>query len=326
MKVLMVTSEWPDKFNPQAAPFVRSQYEKLKNRNVEVDLIHLRGNKKIRNYIKNFFLIKRVIRNNNYDLLHAQWGQSALPLIFFSQPLIITYRGDDIEGIIGKNGRKGIESIILKSLGKFVSLFASHIIVVSEHMIKKLGTNKKYTVIPSGINFHALPAITKDQARIELQIPKDKIIFLFPNNVEVIRKNFKLAKMAFDFLPNEVKAKSEIKVVNGLKHSELLKYMIASDFLLFTSFHEGSPNVVKEAIACNLPVISVDVADVKKRIGEIPGCFVCSSYDPIQFSKTISLALKFNYQNYYSKAFVLELDEDLLIQKLIEIYKSLNIK
>ena len=322
----MVTSEWPDKNNPQAAPFVRSQYKKLLEKNIDVDLVHLRGDRNIIHYFKNYLLIKRIIRNNSYDLLHAQWGQTALVLLFFPQPLIITYRGDDVEGIIGINGKKVIASHILKLIGKFVSIFASHIIVVSEHMIAKLGTKKKYTVIPSGINFNKIPDITKDQAREELQIPKNKIIFLFPNNVNVIRKNYQLVKTAFDLLPNEVKAKSEIKFATGLEHNELLKYMIAADFLLFTSIHEGSPNVVKEAIACNLPVISVDVADVKMRIGKIPGCFICSSYDPIQFSETISLALKFNYENYFSRSSVLELDENLLVQKLIEIYKSLYIK
>jgi glycosyltransferase involved in cell wall biosynthesis len=326
MKVLMVTSEWPDEFNPQAAPFVRSQFEKLKENNIEVDLIHLRGSGKIGNYIKKYFLLRRVIKNGNYNILHAQWGQSALPLIFFSLPLVITYRGDDVEGVIGKNGKKGLSSLLLRLIGKFVSLFASHIIVVSEHMINKLGTQKSYSVIPSGINFNKIPNFNKAQAREELKIPKEKTIFLFPNSVTVKRKNFELAKSAFDLLPEKLKERCELRIVHGVEHKEILKYMIASDFLLFTAIHEGSPNVVKESLACNLPIISVDVADVKTRIGGIPGCFVCSSYDPIHFSKTISLALKFNYKGYNSRSSVLDLDENLLIQKLIEIYKSLNIK
>jgi glycosyltransferase involved in cell wall biosynthesis len=98
--------------------------------------------------------------------------------------------------------------------------------------------------------------------------------------------------------------------------------MIASDFLIFTSIHEGSPNVIKEALACNLPIISVDVADVKQRIEHIQGCYLVDSYSAQELSNCLKNALDYDYSNYKSIHHVMDLDENILIKKLIQVYKS----
>jgi glycosyltransferase involved in cell wall biosynthesis len=54
-------------------------------------------------------------------------------------------------------------------------------------------------------------------------------------------------------------------------------WLNASNVLLLTSLTEGSPNIVKEALACDLPVVSVEVGDVSERIREIEGCYLALS-------------------------------------------------
>ncbi len=51
--------------------------------------------------------------------------------------------------------------------------------------------------------------------------------------------------------------------------------MNGCDAMLMTSLIEGSPNVVKEAMACNLPVVGVPVGDVPELLQDVPGYAVC---------------------------------------------------
>ncbi len=324
MRVLMITSEWPSENHPFSAPFVVRQFNKLRENNIDVDIVNVRGGGKLFNYFKNWYKVHKILKNGNYNLVHAQWGQTALSVIPSSLPLVVTFRGDDLEGIINSKGKHGINSYILQFIGRVVSVISSQNIVVSSHMIPQLWSTKTpVTVIPSGIDFSKIPSLTKAQAREKWKFPEDKSVVIFPNDKSKIRKRFDLVEKSIQLLPIEYRNKVELRVVYGYKQYEILEQMIASDFLIFASIHEGSPNVVKEAIACNLPVISVDVADVKERIGGIPGCYVVKGYNPQDLSDALKLALDYDYTKYKSIEYAKPLDENLLVMKLIDIYNSL---
>ncbi len=320
----MITSEWPSEESPYSAPFVVRQFNKLVENNINVDIVHVRGAGNLLRYIKNWRKVHKILRSGKYNLVHAQWGQSALSAIPSGLPLIVTYRGDDIEGIINSKGKHGINSYILQFIGRVVSLISDHNIVVSSHMINKLWSrNTPVSIIPSGIDFSKIPSISKAEAKIKWNFPSDKKVVIFPNDKLKVRKRFDLVEKAIELLPPEYRSKVELKVVYGFKQHEILEQMIASDFLVFASIHEGSPNVVKEAIACNLPIISVNVADVKERILGIGGCFLVEGYNPMDISNALKKALDFDYSKYSSVEFAKTLDENVQVKKLIEIYNSL---
>src|SRR5262249_36868175 len=67
---------------------------------------------------------------------------------------------------------------------------------------------------------------------------------------------------------------AEIHQLSGVAHNEVPVWLNASDIVLLTSLHEGSPNIIKESLACNVPVVSVDVGDVRERIQGIEGCYL----------------------------------------------------
>ena len=65
------------------------------------------------------------------------------------------------------------------------------------------------------------------------------------------------------------------------------------DILVLTSYFEGSPNIVKEAISCGLPVISVDVGDVKEQIDGIDNC---QNYHNDKFDENFGKTNKRNFR------------------------------
>ena len=69
----------------------------------------------------------------------------------------------------------------------------------------------------------------------------------------------------------------ELHALTDVPHEVVPTWLNAADAVLLTSAHEGSPNVVKEALACNVPVVSVDVGDVRERIGKVDGCHMADS-------------------------------------------------
>jgi glycosyltransferase involved in cell wall biosynthesis len=107
--------------------------------------------------------------------------------------------------------------------------------------------------------------------------------------------------------------------------AEMPLYMNACDLLLLTSTHEGSPVVTKEAIACNLPIVSVNVGDVEDQLKGIEGCIVCNDDNVVTISKAIEDILnrggRLNAEK-YSHNF----DNQNYCRKQIEIYTRLRNK
>ena len=81
--------------------------------------------------------------------------------------------------------------------------------------------------------------------------------------------------------------------LRGFSRSTVNRLMCAADCLLLTSRQEGSPQVIKEAMACGCPIVSVDVGDVRERIERITGCAVANSRDPHELAMLLREVLDF---------------------------------
>ena len=132
MKILIITSEWPSKNRPSSVPFLVREVNQLKKIGIDIDVFSFRGNKKLSNYLSSRKKLKKIIKNNSYDILHVHWGYNAILAIPTNIPLVITYRGDDLNGISYIGGiRNTIKSFFVRIISKYVSYFASSLIVCS---------------------------------------------------------------------------------------------------------------------------------------------------------------------------------------------------
>lgn len=319
IRVLMVTSDWLWNSWGGPAVFIARQVEFLRREGVEVDLFPFRGARQPRNYAQAWREVRRRLNGGSYDLVHAQFGQSGLTALPKRVPLVVTFRGDDLEGIIGENGRYIPAGWLLRFVSRVVARQADAAIVVSEHMKRYLPGSVPAHVLPSGIDLELFHPEPRDEARRRLGLPEEQRLILFVGNPALARKRFALAQGAVDIVNRSIPT----RLIAGweLPHRDIAALMSACDALVCTSMQEGSPNSVKEALACNLPVVSVRVGDVPLRLRGIPGCELC----PDDRAETIAAGLERVLRRgsrIDGRSAMKNLDERLLTRRLIDIYQS----
>lgn len=324
IKVFLITTEWPTHQKPNSVPFLEQHVRYLVSHGVDVQVFCFSGKGNLINYFKAWLQIRKTSFWHEADILHAHWGQSAFPAIFSKKPLVITYHGSDLQGIVDQNYKYSLSGKVLVLFSKIISLKADCCIVVSEHLKHLLPQHiENVYTIPVGINLHRFRPMDKTACREHLNLDLKKKYVLFVSNPERNEKRFWLAQQAFEIYKQRNPGQdAELLVVNQINYEEVPFYLNAGDVLLITSLHEGSPTVVKEALACNLPIVSVNVGDVEERIKFIDGCFICNNDHPSVIADALSAAIEGN-QRINGREFVLNLDEKLLSQKVVSIYKEL---
>lgn len=323
IRVLMITCSYPTPENPRRVPFIARQVEYLRRAGVDLDLFHFKGKQNLLNYVQAWRRLRKHTAGNTYDLVHAQWGQSAVLALPKRLPWVITFRGNDLEGIVGEGGEYTLNGRIQQTISRFMASLADQVVVVSDRLGGRL-KRKDYHVIPSGLDLDLFRPIPQDEARRFLNLPPEKKLVLFAaSRKDNPRKRFDLAEAAIERIKERFEA--ELVVATKVPHSSIPYYMNACDALLLTSMHEGSPNVVKEALACDLPVVSMDVGDVAQRVRDIEGCVICREYTPDAIAGCLEQVLA-NGKRIDGRRTVEELDESLLTQRVIEIYRNVLVR
>ncbi|MGH7547197.1 MAG: glycosyltransferase [Gemmatimonadales bacterium] len=319
VRVLMITSGWPQPGKPQTTHFVKRQAEFLQRAGVDVEVFHFRGAKKLMNYVAGWIRARRRLRRGHFDLVHAQFGQSGLLALPRRAPLVVTYRGSDLLGIVGTGGRYTRLGRVAQWLARFVARRADAVIVVSEHMKAELPRSVPAMVLPSGLDLNLFRPVPVEQARRLLELPLDKRLILFAGDPAQPRKRYHIAQRAVEILNRSLDA--EMIIAWGVPYPQMPLYMSACNALVFTSMQEGSPNVVKEALACDLPVVSVDIGDVPERLRGIAGCELCPDDRPETIAAALERVLRRGARVAGREA-VRHLDEHDQTARLIALYRT----
>lgn len=320
MRVLMVTSEWPTPEALTLVPFIVQQVAYLRKAGVEVEVFSFRGEMNPFNYFKAWLQLRKQYEIDRFDLIHAQFGQSGLLALPMSVPLVVTYHGSDLQGFVGPDGGYTWQGKVLQQVSRFVAKRASAVILVSEHLAHYLPSQKPYHVIPCGVDFELFRPLARPEARQRLNLPPEKVLLLFGAHPDNPIKRYKLAQQAV----RRIEPMFDVDLVPlvGVRHDEVPLFMNACDVLLFTSEHEGSPTVVKEALACNLPIVSVDVGDVRRRIAHIEGCVLCEEDTPQALADGLAQVLRSPHERTQSRESIKDLDERRVIQNVVKVYQA----
>jgi teichuronic acid biosynthesis glycosyltransferase TuaC len=262
MKILIVTHMYPSREHPENGIFVQQQVASLRREGVEVDVLHIDVKKSKLLYWWSFIPLQRRVLSRRYDLVHAHYvfaGVVARSQLRF--PVVLTHHGD--EAFYGWQA----------PLCRVMSRLVDKTIVVTEEIKRSIGLESS-AVIPCGVDFDVFKPMDKRLPRQQLALPADKRLVLFVGNYPEHRKRFDIVRDAVA----QLKAKGmdvELVVAYKQTYDKVPLYMNACDAMVLPSEREGSPQVVKEAMACNLPVVSVDVGDVPEVLAGVKNCYVC---------------------------------------------------
>lgn len=319
MRVLMVTSEWPTPQRPYHAPYLVRQVDFLRQAGIEVDVFPFRGARRPMNYWRAWRRLRRVMKEKQYDLVHAQFGQSALLTWPKRLPLVVTFHGCDLQGVKLPDGRMSWAGQFLQRLCQLIARRSDGVIIVSERMRRFLPASVSAPVIPTGLDFDEIPLLAQEDARRQAGLPLTGRLVLFVGNPAEPVKRHALAQRAVEILNKSTEA--TLVVGWGMLRPQILTLMNACDVLVMTSIQEGSPCVVKEALACNLPVVSLDVGDVPIRLHGIAGCEVCADDDPATIAASLQRVLAHGKRTSGRQA-VQDLDERLLTSRIVDVYRQ----
>lgn len=302
MRILVVASYNKGRF----APFILEQAEALKNQSCEVDYFGLQG-KGLQGYLKNLPLLKQKMAEFQPDVIHAHYGLSGLFANLQRRvPVVTTYHGSDI------NDKKALP------FSKMAMRLSAWNVFVSRKTLEIAKPKKKYILLPCGIDIPDLQLTEKNDARRKMGLRADKKYILFAGAFDNAVKNASLAKEAVALLKDDDVDLLELK---GYKRDEVTLLMCAADAFLMTSLMEGSPQVVKEAMACGCPIVSVDVGDVRERVEGVEGCFVSDTRNPRDLANLLVKALAFVKKTDGRKKIMADgLDNRLVAEKLLEVY------
>lgn len=319
MKVLFVSSSRKGK---GLSPFVLAQGESLRCTGVVIDFYLIPG-QGLTGYFSGLVELRKKVRVNSYNIVHAHFGISAIvaKLAFpFKPKIVVSFLGDDLEGSVNENGKYTWFSKIIVLINKFFAKFFYHYIIVkSDNHSKKLNCIKNKTILPNGVNLNIFHPINKLDARKQLNLKSDKFYLFFAANPKRSVKNFQLLREA----EKQSDQKYIILYPESLTPAQMNLFYNASDVVVLTSHHEGSPNVIKEAMACCRPIVSTEVGDIKWLFGNIPGHYVAAK-DAKNLSAKIDEALTFSIDHFSTlgrqRLIDLQLDQLSVAAKLIEIY------
>lgn len=299
-------------------PFIKSQGESIKKNGIDVEYFTIQG-KGFLGYLKNVILLKKHLREKECDVIHAHYALCGWVSVLAvpCKPVIVSFMGDDLYGSVSNRGKRKLSSYLNIILSQLLQPFLSKIIVKSKNLEKYVYLKRKVSIIPNGVNFNQFKPIDINYSRDMTKLSQDYKYILFLGEPLNRRKNVTLLEKAIEIINN-----SNVKTINPypVSHDAVAWYLNAADVFVITSYLEGSPNVIKEAMACNCPIVSTNVGDVKEVIGNTEGCYI-TSYDPEDVAKKIKKAIAFGKRT-SGRNSIQHLESSVIADKIIDVYKK----
>ena len=262
MKILIcVSGNAPGYTFERTQVFVYEQIESVKRLDPSVDyMVFPIVGKGIKGYLASLKGLKSEIKEYQPDIVHAHCGHVGAQAVLQRRvPVVTTFHGSDV------NSRK------MRPIASFASLLSCESFFVSKKLMQTLRIKGRHnSIIPCGVDVSTFHPKDKEDCKKRLGIDKNYILFAsdFENSV----KNPKLAKAVATHFPD-----LELREIKNRSREEVSQLINGAELVLMTSFTEGSPQIIKEAISCGQRVVSVDVGDVREQTEGLCNCRICDA-------------------------------------------------
>ena len=326
--------------NPKMSPFILPQINSLSPFLSSYEVIYLEAGfsaKVVLEKISQLKQLKRRISQSReeviiYSLYGSLHGFLVRLVLGKKFRIVNTFGGSDVFGSTNGGVMWLFRNFITISLSLWTLRRVSHVIVKSQNLYERIAdrTGAAISIIANGVDVSVFDINkNRDEYRVEKGWAEDDFVILFnlrrgDSKLEKV-KNYPLAKEVFEVLQSRVQKKIHLELISGKTHLEMNQLFNAADCLLLTSLHEGSPNIVKEAMACNLPIVSVNCGDVKERLSSVNNSFVSKDYCPKELAsyceKLVAGKLRSNGREILINQ---GLDSESVAKNLLTIFKSIN--
>lgn len=308
MKALIVCS-YRNYAKNGIAPFIKEQVDDINKSNIDVDYFIIK-HKGIIGYLKSYFLLINKIKQYKPDIIHAHFGLSGLLAnLQRNIPVVTTYHGSDIN----------INKVFF--LSKIAIFLSKKNIFVSQKLYNKVKRQHKNVILPCGVNTDLFIPLDKNECRKKMKLDNDKKYVLFSKMFTDPIKNYQLAKESIEKYKDIYSDKIELLEFIGYSREEVVLLMNAVDCVIMTSHYEGSPQFIKEAMACGCPIVSVDVGDVPYIIGDTNGCYIVDR-DSDKLCDSLKSAIEYGRTNGRDRVINL-FDSKKITSEICRLYKNI---
>lgn len=310
MKVLLIHSGNAVNGDSSRYSFVKEQGLKIESLGNEVSYFSVVG-KGIKGYLRNVKLLKCKIKEINPNIIHAHYGLCGIVALLSTSkiPVVITFH----------NG----ETLNWK-INLLCSLFvkkAKYVFYVAQHIYDKCFIKAKhYSILPCGITMEDMVITDYSKARKLLGWTENKKYILFGGSISNKRKNYSFLEKSLKIIQRK---DIEVIEMKGFSRGECVLRMCACDCFCLPSLSEGSPQALKEAMACNCPAVATDIADVRTLFGDEGGYYI-SNFDAYQLAGCIEKCLKFEGRTKGRNRIIkLGLGNEQVASIIVETYKKI---
>jgi teichuronic acid biosynthesis glycosyltransferase TuaC len=323
MRVLVFTNMYPFPALPFYGSFVQDEVNALERAGLDVDVYFVNGkSSKLQYFGAPFGLVKR-LRSRKYDIIHVHHSFCA----FFATmqntiPVVWTFHEGEItsEESIIRSDSPVKRLAYSKGFKRRMAGRVDAAIVVSDHLKEPIGRPDAET-IPCGIDMALFKPLDRLVAREQLGISPDSICVLFPSEPERMGKRFELASAGVELLGKRRETPVKLLCLDKVPHEQVPVHMNACDVFLMTSAFEASPVTVREALSCNLPVVSTAVGDVESVVEGIDGCYIIEP-NANDIANKLDLALG-RPRPFEGREKMRRYSIETTVQKLVELYQRL---
>jgi glycosyltransferase involved in cell wall biosynthesis len=290
MRVLLLTGMYPHTRSSRAGVAVWRQRRSLQDLGVNIDLLHCRPQGKWQWRVTRRAL-SRAVASGHYDLVHAHAGlRTTLLAVIQPLPLVITFHGTDVNGIPFFRGPAVHRQLLFNSaafLNRQLARLADAVIVMTSEMKQRLprAVQAKTSVEPMGVDTTLFRQHPRQQARAQLAWGQGPVVVFCTLGGKPVKRP-ELAEAA---VREAQRACPDLTLfrLQGVEPERVPLVLSAADCLLVTSDREGSPNIVRESLACNLPIVSVPVGDVPSLLALHPTAGLVVPRDPVALGKAL---------------------------------------